>query len=253
MEQKVGDLERASNSANHENGLLRAQIERLQEELRDYRRRLSSGNSFGSSPTKTSFSSTSHDKTSRVATDFDFDFPKFGSLPRTHFPIASQNSNSSNTASEKSARGESNSTSPRSGSNSASSGTSGPDTVLPTSEGYSAVDQLGGLFTSEFLNAINNDTNGFSSTDSPVGMNSSHREDTFARQQNTLQSSSGSAASNHASPCSSTLRNCPSLSYDTSPEPCQKSPHTYKPISEFDSNAVYQGETRSEKLDFRSG
>lgn len=40
LEQKVTDLEKASESANHENSLLRAQVDRLQVELKDYRRRL---------------------------------------------------------------------------------------------------------------------------------------------------------------------------------------------------------------------
>ncbi|KAE9985133.1 hypothetical protein EG327_004801 [Venturia inaequalis] len=40
LETKVGELEKASDSANHENGLLRAQVERLQIELREYRKRL---------------------------------------------------------------------------------------------------------------------------------------------------------------------------------------------------------------------
>src|ERR1700759_4777927 len=41
LETKVEDLEKASESANHENGLLRAQVERLQVELKEYRKRLS--------------------------------------------------------------------------------------------------------------------------------------------------------------------------------------------------------------------
>ncbi len=215
MELKVGDLERASNSANHENGLLRAQIERLQEELRDYRRRLSStGNSLGSSPTKNAFSShTPQNKTSRISTDFNFDFPKFGSLPGTHFPITSQSYDSSNMASDTDALGDSSNRSPRSGSNSMSSGTSELDNVLPTSESYSDVDQLGRLITPGFLNAIDNDK----------------------------PATSGSAPSNNPSPCSSTLQTCPSLSYDTSPEPCQKSPDSHKPTNTFDSVGVYQG------------
>jgi len=209
MEQKVGDLERASNSANHENGLLRAQIERLQEELREYWRRLSStGNSLGSSTAKNSFSSHSpQNKTGRISTEFNFDFPRFGSLPGTHFPITSQSRNSSNMALDTDAGGDNSSRSPRSGSNSMSSGRSDLDNVLPTSESYS--------------------------------------QHNLPLQANSLKSTSGSATFNSASPCSSRLQSCPSLSYDTSPEPCQKSPDSHKPINDFGSVGDYQGEITS--------
>jgi AP-1-like factor len=82
LETKVGELEKASESANHENGLLRAQVDRLQIELREYRKRLSmnsgltgrappvGGNMF--LPSAANGSSTNN---------FQFEFPKFGSLP----------------------------------------------------------------------------------------------------------------------------------------------------------------------------
>src|ERR1700712_3169434 len=41
LETKVDDLEKASESANHENSILRAQIEKMSMELREYRKRLS--------------------------------------------------------------------------------------------------------------------------------------------------------------------------------------------------------------------
>ncbi|KAI9885594.1 MAG: hypothetical protein M1823_002603 [Watsoniomyces obsoletus] len=85
LETKVADLERASESANHENGLLRAQVTRLQDELKEYRRRLSTGARLGSLPSDIARDSTR--KTSGggggfgVGNNFQFEFPKFGSLP----------------------------------------------------------------------------------------------------------------------------------------------------------------------------
>ena len=49
LETKVQDLEKASETANNENSILRAQVEKMSAELREYRKRLStSGN--GRSP-----------------------------------------------------------------------------------------------------------------------------------------------------------------------------------------------------------
>lgn len=73
LEQKVTDLERVSESANHENGLLRAQVERLQAELVEYRKRMSASNAVNASPPLRPFA----DNT--INTDFTFDFPKFQS------------------------------------------------------------------------------------------------------------------------------------------------------------------------------
>lgn len=84
MEVKVADLEKASESANHENGLLRAQVTRLQAELKDYRKRLSTSSKpitqsppLGARPSYLSqnVNGSAHDNS------FQFDFPKFGNLP----------------------------------------------------------------------------------------------------------------------------------------------------------------------------
>jgi len=84
LETKVGELEKASDAANHENGLLRAQVERLQMELREYRKRLSL-NSTGlnrTPPLASGFSSLLSSSTnSNTSSSFSFDFPRFGGLP----------------------------------------------------------------------------------------------------------------------------------------------------------------------------
>lgn len=84
LETKVGELEKASDSANHENGLLRAQVERLQIELREYRKRLSmnsSGMLGRGTPASLGLGNSSSTSTSGTQNTFSFDFPRFGSLP----------------------------------------------------------------------------------------------------------------------------------------------------------------------------
>ncbi|KAA8565823.1 hypothetical protein EYC84_009644 [Monilinia fructicola] len=61
LETKVEDLEKASESANHENSILRAQIERMSMELREYKKRLSINGNINRSP--------------------NGNFPRFGRLP----------------------------------------------------------------------------------------------------------------------------------------------------------------------------
>ena len=82
LENKVEDLEKASESANHENGVLRAHVDQLQTELQEYRKRLSvNGNGLGRSPpssaglpsgiARKSYNSTNSND------DFQFEFPEF--------------------------------------------------------------------------------------------------------------------------------------------------------------------------------
>ncbi|KAI8935575.1 hypothetical protein NX059_008144 [Plenodomus lindquistii] len=88
LETKVNELEKASDATNHENGLLRAQVQRLQMELREYRKRLSL-NSTGlarTPPLASGFSSLLNNNTSSSSShnknnNFSFDFPRFGGLP----------------------------------------------------------------------------------------------------------------------------------------------------------------------------
>ncbi|KAI9790986.1 MAG: DNA-binding transcription factor yap1 [Peltula sp. TS41687] len=82
LEVKVADLERASESANHENGLLRAQVARLQDDLKEYRKRLTTLRQPASQspPGSSSFGSRGSNGLDNSNT-FQFDFPKFGGLP----------------------------------------------------------------------------------------------------------------------------------------------------------------------------
>ena len=84
LETKVSQLTKTQEADKHENGLLKAQVERLQVELREYRKRLSLNNGSGAnrSPPPTANGQTrSNSNPSAYGNSFQFDFPKFGALP----------------------------------------------------------------------------------------------------------------------------------------------------------------------------
>ena len=114
LETKVDDLEKSSESANHENGLLRAQVEKLQIELKEYRKRLSTGSAnVGRSPplnpSPGSQYANARNQTSK--SDFQFEFPQFGDLPGSHIfnngAMASLRNSSSNNIATTSSSGSS--------------------------------------------------------------------------------------------------------------------------------------------------
>nr|ALO75528.1 AP1-like transcription factor [Monilinia fructicola] len=86
LETKVEDLEKASESANHENSILRAQIERMSMELREYKKRLSINGNINRSPNgnvPAYFAGKGLSNVSANPNDvnFQFEFPRFGRLP----------------------------------------------------------------------------------------------------------------------------------------------------------------------------
>jgi AP-1-like transcription factor len=88
LETKVQELTKAQEADKHENGLLKAQVERLQIELREYRKRLSLNSSSGglrASPPLTAYTGQNRNKSGsgygNNNNNFQFEFPKFGALP----------------------------------------------------------------------------------------------------------------------------------------------------------------------------
>jgi AP-1-like transcription factor len=87
LETKVNELSKTHEADKHENGLLKAQVERLQIELKEYRKRLSlnGGSSARGSPPLTAYTgqgrSNSGPNSANSTNSFQFDFPKFGALP----------------------------------------------------------------------------------------------------------------------------------------------------------------------------
>jgi AP-1-like factor len=76
----VSELEKTSESTTHENGLLRAQVNTLQSELRDYRKRLSMQSSLGASPRSAGLQSFSTSSDAPV-NPFQFDFTQTPYVP----------------------------------------------------------------------------------------------------------------------------------------------------------------------------
>lgn len=78
-------MEKASEATNHENGRLRAQVERLNVELKEYRKRLSlNGTGGGRTPPSAASFSQSRSLANNPY-DIQFVFPKFGDLPGSNF------------------------------------------------------------------------------------------------------------------------------------------------------------------------
>lgn len=85
LEIKVDELQKSSDNTTQENGLLRAQMERMQVELKEYRKRLSwltRGN--GISAMSAIPGAYSKNMQGLNNNEFLFDFPKFGDLPGSH-------------------------------------------------------------------------------------------------------------------------------------------------------------------------
>ncbi|KAL6874967.1 transcription factor [Trichoderma novae-zelandiae] len=80
LETKVEELEKASEAANHENDLLRAQVERISAELNHYKQRMTLVTPKASAPVRAqTFGSAAISNLPDV--NFQFEFPKFGTLP----------------------------------------------------------------------------------------------------------------------------------------------------------------------------
>ncbi|KAL4874099.1 hypothetical protein BDV12DRAFT_2111 [Aspergillus spectabilis] len=97
LETKVDELQQASDDANQENGLLKAQVERLQVELREYRKRLSWVTHGNALSAINSYPGNANRLSGLNNNDFMFDFPKFGDLPGSRIfnggPMAKNNQN----------------------------------------------------------------------------------------------------------------------------------------------------------------
>ncbi|KAL8938723.1 MAG: hypothetical protein Q9216_003738 [Gyalolechia sp. 2 TL-2023] len=131
LEAKVEDLEKASEATNHENGRLRATVDRLSTEVKEYRKRLSL-NSNGYSPPAAPASRLGKNASNN---DFQFAFPKFGDLPGSTFMnngslarIGIPNKTQSKTASEKTP-------------GIVRAGSSASNSKSPTNSNFSPVDQ----------------------------------------------------------------------------------------------------------------
>ena len=273
LETKVEDLEKASDSATQENGLLRAQVERLQVELKEYRKRLSWVSNGGvpkaSAVNSGPSNSTQSNNNAGNSNDFRFEFPKFGDLPGALFNSngtlkTSQNKNQTPNAPNRStslptpAEPKSSSKSP-SAASAVSRKQSAPTTATPTATANSpqkpqqtsntnnknspqqqksmSYDSFNGLFSPSVLAASRN-LEYFPPAASSQNGNPRPSTDT-APSTNNLQNGlySQSSVSNSDSPSGSSDSQRLGSSIGTSPEPSLNSP-TGNKVNDFGLNTI---------------
>lgn len=244
LENKVEDLEKASESTTHENSMLRAQVERLQIELKEYRKRLSWVTSGSGRPQ----SIAQADRTSLGGNDFSFEFPKFGDLPTANYTSTVQNGQAqSNKAGSRSSTGQSFSASPapmiasrnlpsntaprgaRSTSGSignspmANTFTASPTAQnFPTKDTPKSVDSLSGLFSPSILQATRHNSTGYFPESRSSTRNNTGRQSIDGLPSVPIFNSNSS--SNTDSPDSSSDVQQHLSSIGTSPEPLFNSP-----------------------------
>ncbi|ETI20399.1 hypothetical protein G647_08434 [Cladophialophora carrionii CBS 160.54] len=268
LETKVEDLEKASESANHENGLLRAQVERLQVELKEYRKRLSWVSSNGLNRSQPISFNQGRNSTTNNHNDFQFEFPKFGDLPpmpgtklfgnstlkkpqgnpnrSSSGPAASASPSTQNGNSRRSASS-SQSQTPRFGSMSqspvAKTFTTSPQPQSQVQQHQGSVDSLSGLFSPSILEASRHASLGGYFPQSAAPRYNGAPGSTRGSLDNGVLGNvtglySNSSISNSDSPGSSTDSHNPISSIGTSPEPSMNSPanklteYNLNPISE---------------------
>ncbi|KAH9864470.1 hypothetical protein J1614_010404 [Plenodomus biglobosus] len=237
LETKVNELEKASDATNHENGLLRAQVQRLQMELREYRKRLSL-NSTGlnrTPPLATGFSSLLSNSTSSN-NNFSFEFPRFGGLPGGQLLDNGPLSKTKNASVASSASGRHNSiggpispTSLANGSATNSPNTSNTGQQTNGAQHSSSLNGFWGINKQPATNA----TPARSSTDS-----STHS------QSRVFQFNSGSSTHSGSPSVSSTSPTNQDSSCGTSPEPSHTSPNP--PVDTAADGYVCHGNTEGE-------
>ncbi|XP_014554126.1 hypothetical protein COCVIDRAFT_105819 [Bipolaris victoriae FI3] len=218
LETKVQELEKASDATNHENGLLRAQVQRLQMELREYRKRLSM-NSSGLSrtpPLTGGFSSMLN--TNTTVNNFSFDFPRFGGLPGAQLLDNGSLTKNKNASVSSSVSGRHNSTGRDLSPNSNANGST-TDSPAPMSAG--AKTQRSGSLNGFFGFSNNNS----SSSTTNNGASRSNTASSTGSQSRVFQFNSGSSNHSDSPSNSSTSPTNQNSSCGTSPEPSHASPN----------------------------
>lgn len=262
------DLEKASESANHENGLLRAQVERLQVELKEYRKRLSWISSNGLNRSQPVVPNQGRNSNGNTQSDFQFEFPKFGDLPPMAGTNLFGNSNgqkqqgananatrSSTVPTPGSTPGNQNANSRRSTSSSqnpparfgslsqspiSNNFSASPKPQNPQKEQHGSVDSLSGLFSPSILEASRHASLGGYFPQSAYNANNQNNRASLdnGALSNVPGVYSNSSISNSDSPSSSTESHNAISSIGTSPEPSLNSPanklteYNLNPISE---------------------
>jgi AP-1-like transcription factor len=274
LETKVEDLEKTSETTNHENGLLRAQVERLQIELKEYRKRLSWISSSGQSGSP-SLGSSAPGAAARSSVnsnnDFQFEFPRFGDLPANHL-FTNPNSNSGNKSASNPTRSSTLPAKPSSfgvpgviGRNSFSSsspkmpapsyGSTGnsplnPSNVSPpvrsnqTFASDSSFDSFSGLFSPSILEASRQASAGyFPQTIAHTSNQASRKNSDQTGAGTNIRQYSNSSVSNTNSPASSYESQQNGSSIGTSPEPSLSSPA--QKVTDYGLNTINENQPQN--------
>lgn len=249
LETKVEDLEKASEATNHENAMLRAQVERMNVELKEYRKRLSWVSSNGGIRSQTTSNQSRSNTTGPGSSDFQFQFPKFGDSPSTTIfststtqrnsqPPARAVQRTSSTPTAQAISPASSSTTRHSmsevmrprNSNRDSNNNSPMNQLAASPPSYTtqplpnAMDNLSGLFSPSLLEATKNSPNGYFGLE-----NNTNKIVSRGSFDNSFSSVpglySGSSVSNTESPGSSSDSQQQLSSIGTSPEPNFNSPN----------------------------
>ena len=245
LETKVDDLEKASEATNHENGRLRAQVDKLNTELKEYRKRLSlTSTAVGHSPPPAA----SRNHYNADAADFQFAFPKFGDLPGASFlnngTLAKTSSSpqvqSPDAMSGPLRKGSSTSTKALSPTNTNASYVSSLGETGPPQASMNGVntfsnaslDELSGLFSPSVLETASRSNSGdYISYNGGPSTASSVKQASFSNNNGVNQATKvhrASSASMTNSPASSNSQIGQNSSYNTTPEPSADSPDDRK-------------------------
>ena len=241
---KVEDLEKASESTNHENGRLRAQVERLNTEVKEYRKRLSlNAPGLGRSPPTASPVPYNQYAGNN---DFQFAFPKFGDLPNSIFgsngslvktssPVSYDHSSNSSVPSLARA---SSSQSPTTKSPTSISGNYGstpngiPNGYRSSSSGFrgNGIDELNGLFSPSILESAKRNAAGDYGFANPVpSVPAVPRKTSSADSYNVLANMPNFNSTSAESPSASSMSHGGlESSCGTTPEPSADSPEFRK-------------------------
>lgn len=262
LEIKVEELEKTSESATNENGMLRAQVERLQVELKEYRKRLSWISSNGGARQQPANPMSRATNIGTGSSDFSFQFPKFGDSPNTNTFGGMNNQQASQSPARAPARTSSvptqHTASPASSSvnrhsipnamqnvqpsrhNSASNSPMNNNmTASPPSYnnqlGQRSLDSLSGLFSPSILEATRNSPHGyFGGANNP---NKSTNRGSFDNSYSSVPGLySGSSVSNTESPGSSSDAHNQLSSIGTSPDTNFNSPNNK--VQDFGMNTI---------------
>lgn len=221
LEDKVEELEKASKDANHENDRLRAQVDKMTMELNEYKKRVSllaSNNRLPPSSQQPVFGSSVINNLSDV--NFQFEFPKFGSLPGPPSSTSAQSTKATKPAAKKT------------GSQDQLSPTTKPrDQSSPaTSNGFGQPKPQSADDLSSFTNNL------FSPPLTNVNVANASRTSLDSH-----FSAPGAASTSSPSASSTSNMGGPSSSCGTSPEPSAQSPMGFKPVDTLTTIGEEQG------------